>query len=72
MELDDVHCCHGETSTIDHASNRAIESDVVQVELGGGHFLGIFLREITLCEQIFLTEFSVVIETHLGVESEIC
>lgn len=60
------------TSAIDHASNRSIERDVVQIKLCCGNFLGIFLREVASREQILLSELGVVVESHLGVERKIC
>lgn len=72
MELNDVHGGHGKTSSVDHASDGSIQSNVVQVELSGSDFLGVFLRKIALGEKLLLTELSVVVETHLSIKSEVC
>ena len=37
MQLDDVHSSHGQTGAIDHASNAAVKTNVVQVILAGCH-----------------------------------
>src|SRR5579863_7563960 len=42
IELDDVHGRHGEAGAVDHASDRAVESDVVEIVLGGFDLLGVF------------------------------
>merc|ERR1719397_2503455 len=37
MEFNNVHSSHGQTSSVDHAPNVTIQSDVVQVVVGGFH-----------------------------------
>lgn len=37
MKLDDVHSCHGQSRSIDHAANAAVQTNVVQVILAGSH-----------------------------------
>ena len=71
MQLDDVHSGHGETSTVDHAADVAVQGDVVQLELGGLDFLRVLLRPVTQREQIFLTELGVVVEPALTVQREV-
>ncbi len=31
MDLDDVHGCHGQASTIDHAPNAALKANVIEI-----------------------------------------
>ena len=33
VELDDVHGCHGQPGAVDHATDRAVERNVIEVEL---------------------------------------
>ena len=44
VELDDVHGRHGQTRSVHHASDVAVQSDVVQVEFARLHLARIFLR----------------------------
>lgn len=37
MQLDDVHCSHGQASSIHHAANIAIKANVVQIILTGSN-----------------------------------
>jgi hypothetical protein len=37
MKLDDVHGSHSQTRTIHHATNAAIQANVVQIVLAGGN-----------------------------------
>jgi len=71
--FDDVHGGHGEAGAVDHASNAAIELDVVQAIFGGFDFKRIFLIKVAEFAEILVTEERVVVESHLGVEShEFC
>jgi hypothetical protein len=46
-QLDGVHGGHGQTRTVDQATDVAVQRDVGQVELGGFHFRGVFFVEVT-------------------------
>jgi len=68
--FNDVHGGHRETRAIDHAGDVAVELDVVQAVLGGFDFERIFFVEIAQFAKFFVTEQAVVVERHLGVESD--
>ena len=68
VKLDDVHRGHREACTVHHAANLAIKRDVVQVELGGSEFLGVFFRLITQRGDVGMTVNGVSVEADLGVE----
>src|SRR5262249_46904743 len=68
-QFDNVHSSHGETRTIHHASNAAVELDIVQTKLTGFDFERLFFVEIAEFLQIFVAIKCVVIEVHLSVES---
>ena len=42
IQFDDVHRRHGQTRTVHHTADFAVQCDVVQVELGRGQFFGVF------------------------------
>mmetsp|Transcript_36502 Transcript_36502/g.27065 ORF Transcript_36502/g.27065 Transcript_36502/m.27065 type:complete len:254 (-) Transcript_36502:528-1289(-) len=67
FQLDDIHCCHGKTCTINHATNVSTQTNVVQVRFGRFYFSPILLRAITMFEHSSLTEFSIVIKVDLGI-----
>ena len=69
VELDDVHRGHGEARAVDHAADLAIQRDVVQVELRGGEFLGVFLGLVAQGGDVGLAVHGVAVEAHLGVEA---
>ncbi len=68
--FDDVHGGHGKTGAVDHATDAAIELDVVEAVLGGFNFERIFFIEITQAAQILMTEEAVVVESHFRVERD--
>jgi hypothetical protein len=42
IELDDVHCRHGEAGAVHHAADGAVEFHIGQVEAGGHHLGRVF------------------------------
>src|SRR6202020_2494709 len=44
VKLEDVHRRHGETGTVDHATDGAVERDVVEIVFRGLDLLGVFFR----------------------------
>src|SRR5262249_20681478 len=67
-ELNDVHGRHGETCTVDHATDRSVQLDIVQPETRSLHFERIFLVEIAKIEQLFVAIERVVVEIQFGIE----
>ena len=69
MEREDVHGGHSQSSTVDQASDAAVQLDEIQIRLLGldlGRFL---LRNIPQAEYILLTEVRVVVKAELGVHA---
>ncbi len=69
-ELDDVHGGHGESCSVDEASDVSVEADVVEVELTCFDFAGILLGFVAHGDDVGLAEQGVVVEVELGVEGE--
>src|SRR5919109_181530 len=46
VELNDIHSSHGESCTIDHAADIAVEADIIEIIPPGYGFFGIFLGRI--------------------------
>lgn len=70
VELDDVHCCHGESGSIDETSDIAVELDEVESVFCGFDFVGVFLRCIPCSENVLLPEVCVVVEAEFGIHTE--
>ena len=68
VELDDVHRRHGEAGAVDHAADRAVERDVVEVVLGRLDLLGVLLGLVAQRENVGVAIERVVVEGDLGVE----
>mmetsp|Transcript_3641 Transcript_3641/g.6109 ORF Transcript_3641/g.6109 Transcript_3641/m.6109 type:complete len:253 (-) Transcript_3641:629-1387(-) len=62
-----IHRRHGESGTIDHASNTPVEANVIQIPFTGSDFTWIFLCRIALFKDILLSKGSIVIESNLGI-----
>src|SRR5699024_7605078 len=67
-QFDHVHGRHGQTGPVDHASDVAVEGDVVQIVLAGGQLGRIFLRLIAHLGDIGVAKQRVVVGGQLGVE----
>ena len=68
--LDDVHGGHGEAGAVDEASDIAIETDVTEIELGGGDFAWVFFGAVAEGDDFGLAVEGVVVEIEFGVEGE--
>lgn len=66
----DIHGGHGQTRTVDKASDGTVKLDEVEVSLLGLNFRLLFLGDITEVEDVLLTELSVVIEAKLRVHAK--
>ena len=80
MELDDIHGRHSQTSTIDHATNVAIKTYVVDSGLRGSDITRIFLRLfyeeeknhkylVSHSKDFLLSELGVSIKVELGINT---
>ena len=80
MELDDIHGRHGQTCTIDHATNVAIKTYVVDSGLRGSDITRIFLRLfyekekkhtylVSHSKDFLLSELGVSIKVELGIHT---
>jgi len=69
VELNNIHGSHGETSTVHHAADVTIETDVVEVEEGSSDFTRVLHGGITESEDLLLAESSVIIEVDLGIDA---
>lgn len=69
VEFDDIHCRHGESSTIDEASNVSTDMDVVQIVLGSNGFSWVVSAGIFLIEDVLLTELGVAVNSDLRISS---
>ena len=70
VELDDVHRRHGEAGAVDHAADRAVERDVVEIVLRGFDLLGVLFGDVAQCRHVGMAEQRVVVEADLGVEAD--
>ena len=70
VQLDDVHCGHGKTGTVDKAANVTVELDEVEANLGGLDLIGVLLGNVPPLENLLLAEVGVVVEAELGVHGE--
>ena len=69
IELDDVHRRHGKPGAIDHAADRAVERDIIEIVLRRFDLLRVFLAHVAQGGDIGMTEERVVVEADLGVEA---
>ena len=80
MKLDDIHGRHGQTCTIDHATNVAIKTYVVDSGLRGRDITRVFLRLfhekekkhtylVSQFENLLLSELGVSINVKLGIHT---
>ena len=80
MELDDIHSRHSQTSTIDHATDVAIKTYVVDSGLRGSDITRIFLRLfhekeknhkylVSHSKDFLLSELGVFIKVELGINT---
>ena len=70
VELDDVHGRHREAGAVDHAADRAVERDVVEVVFRGLDFLLVFLGQVAQRDDIGMAKQRVAVEADLGVEAD--
>ena len=70
MEGNDVHGAHGQTRTIDEASDVAVQTHVRQAKLAGPDFRRIFFGGIKHGRDRLLAERRVVIEVELGIDGK--
>ncbi|TPV97883.1 MAG: hypothetical protein USCAAHI_02684 [Beijerinckiaceae bacterium] len=68
--FDRVHGCHGEPGTIDNAADIAVEANIVEVMLGGLDLARVLLRMVAHVGDATAPEQRIVVERHLGIESE--
>src|SRR5690606_30597943 len=69
VQLHDVHGTHGQTGTVYHAADVAIQCHVVQFPLGSMSFARIFLRRVTHGLQVFVTVQSVAVDHNFGIQT---
>ena len=67
-KFDDVHRGHRQARAVHHACDVAVELDVIQAELAGLDFQGIFFVEIAQFLDVLVAIKRVVIEVHFGIE----
>lgn len=70
VQLDDVHGGHGETCTVDEATNVTIKLDEVQTVLSSLDLIGVLLALIAELEDVLLAELGVVVEAELGIHGQ--
>ncbi len=68
--LDDVHGCHGQAGTIDHAADIAVQGDVGEVVLRGFDLHRVFFVVVAQVTDTDVAEQRVLIEVDFGVEAE--
>src|SRR5690606_27694626 len=69
VQVDDVHGTHGQTGTVDHAADVAVQSHVVQLELGSVGFTRIVLGRVMHGAQLGLAVQGVAVDVDLGVQA---
>merc|ERR1712018_380689 len=67
MQFDNVHSCHSKTSTVNHTTNVTIQSNIVQIILESFNFKGVFLCQISLAKNFFLSVLCIVIKSDFGI-----
>ena len=70
MQLNDVHGAHRQARAVNHATNVAVQRDVVQFPLRSLRFARIFLRLVAHFAQIRLAEQRVAVSAQLAVEAD--
>ena len=68
MQLDDVHGRHRESSSVDHASDFAIEFDVVESGCAGLRFEWFLGSSVAQLSQFRMPEQCRIIKIHFGIE----
>src|SRR5690606_37956452 len=69
VQVDDVHGTHGQTGTVDHAADVAVQSHVVQLELGSVGFTRIVLGRVMHGAKLGLAVQGVAVDVDLGVQA---
>ena len=70
MKLDDVHRAHGQARTVDHATDVAVQLDVVETVLPGLDLGRVFLGQIPQLADLGMAVKRIVVEAHLGIEGQ--
>ena len=70
VQLDQVHRCHRQAGTIDHAGDITIEGHVVKVMCRGLAFLFVFLRDVTQLDELGLPVQRVAFDVDFRVERQ--
>src|SRR5690606_15373514 len=66
--LDDVHRRHGQSGTVDHAADVAVQGDVGQAEFRSLDFLFVFFVEVAQFQNLRMPEKGVVVEVEFRVQ----
>ena len=61
---------HGEAGAVDHAADRAVERDVVEVVFRGLDFLVVLFGQVAQRDDVGVAVERVVVEADLGVEAD--
>src|SRR5699024_7640991 len=69
VQLDQIHGAHGQTGTVDHAADVAIQRDVGQIELLSSRFAFILLAGIVHGGIFLVPKQCIVVEIKLAIES---
>ena len=67
---DHVHGRHREPRAVDDAADVAVQSDIAQTPIGGGHLARVLLGLVAQLRDARPPEQGVVVEGHLGIEGE--
>ena len=67
VQLDDVHCGHGQPGAVHEAPDVPIQLDIVKAVLGGLHLPRVGLSGVLHVEDVLLSEGGVVIKPKLGI-----
>src|SRR6185312_3878427 len=70
VELDDVHGRHGQSGAVDHATDRAVERDVVQVVFRRFDLFFVLFGQVAQRHHVGMTIERVAVEADLGVEAD--
>ena len=70
VELDNVHGRHGEAGAIDHAADRAVERDVIEIEFRRLDLLLVLFVQIAQRGDVGVAIERVVVEADLGIEAD--
>ena len=69
MELDDIHRAHGKASTVNHATNAAIQRHIIEFPLRGMRLSLVLLRRVMHRLQFGLAIQCVGIHNDFGIEA---